>query len=205
MTLSALATQVKQRLSGDTPNMSSDWDAVIESVVAQVGAEINREIAKARGIVNPWAFTADSSASERFFSAAGIGRRFVSIDDCVAVTAVRTLVRPGTASTTLVAGTDYIVGQSMPIVGLYNLSGEWPDTIYGIGVTAKWGYATTQPTDVDQCIVIESIREFLAAKSGMDDKVGSHVFGTVVISKAFTAKTQQMIQTYGYGGAQARG
>lgn len=199
--------QVKQRLGGDTPSFSDAWDSVITDIISQVQAELDREVAKARGCGLPWSFIADSAASVRYYNTPAGGIRYLPIDDCVSIEAVYTYSSPGGTATTLTHGSQWYEKQGdSPIVGIYRTDGVWTSNqIAGVGVKAKWGYATSCPLDVTGSTIQETIREYLAARAGDDDRVGSHVFGTVVISKAFTQKTIQMINTYGYGGAQFRG
>lgn len=197
---------VKKRLSGDNPAMSGKWDAVITDITVQVSAQINRAVATQRGVDFPWSFIADAVATERLFTPAPGFPTYLPIDDCVAITQVRIFSTPTVQQQVLVANTDWVAKQGMPTIGLYRIGTNWPGgRIQSVGVTAKWGYGTAVPDDVIDCTITECIRELLAAQSGEDDKVGSHVFGTVVISKAFSQKTMSMIEDYSYGGAQFRG
>lgn len=198
---------IKQKLTGDVPVMSDAWDNTLTSIILQVSTELDREVAKARGCGLPWSFVADTVASERLYNTIRGGIRYLPIDDCIEIEQVNLYSSPGVLQRTLTLNTDWVPKNGdAPIVGIYRTSGTWPDNqILGVGVVAKWGYALSAPADVVAACDRESIREYLEARSGDDDKVGSHVFGTVVISKAFTQKTMQLIATYGYGGAQARG
>jgi len=199
------ATEIKARLTGDTPNFSAGWDAVLQDIADQVTAEVDREIGKARGVRGAFSLLSGSTAAERLFSTGPRTRIYLPIDDCTSITSIRLVTRPSGAVRSLVVNTDWIAEATAPIVGVYNVNGGWPaDMILGVGVTAKWGMFTTAPLDYKDVILMESIREYLAVRAGNDDRVGSHVFGTVIISKAFSSKTQATIASYGYGGAQAR-
>lgn len=188
--------QVKQQLSGDTPAMSGAWDTTLTALIANVTAEIEGEIAAARGL-RWFSFVADSVASARRFTGWKGGRRYLQIDDCVEISSVVNIA--GTSA--LVADTDYVVDplQGTPIRGLIHLSDYWSDTPGDVTVVSKWGYAVTCPLDAHQAIIVETVRAYLAAKAGNDDRLGISPFGVVVTSKAFTQGTWKLINRYGRG------
>ncbi len=185
-------TDVKNQLTAG--NFSADWDAVIDGVILAVSAEFDREVAMRRGIRAPWSFIADALASARRFTGWEPGRRYLPIDDCVAVTSVTN------AGTALVADVDYVVDplNGTPIGGLVRLNGMWSAKPGDISAACRWGYADTNaPADVKQGCIRESIRAYLAARAGNDDRLGLTPFGQVVTSKAFTSDTMLMLAAYG--------
>lgn len=202
----ALVEQVKQRHSGDTPAMSADWDGVLSDLIDGVSAELNRCVAKSRGCRGPWSFIADDAASERIYNANRGITSYLPIDDCTEITTVRLIGRDGSTQQTLTSPGDYWPARSGPIVGLWRVGGTWPQaTIAAVGVTARWGYADNLTFDVTKQTITEVIREFLAAQASQADLVGQPPFGKVKISLGFSAKTNDLIGDYSYGGAHMRG
>lgn len=189
-------SDVKQRASGDLPNMGTQYDAVITAKCVEQTAAIDRMVGQARGIRGAWSFVADATASARYFTGKAGGSRLLPIDDCVAITSV---VEGGV---TLVAGTDYVLSplQGTPIVGLLRLSGTWSTTPADIVVTARWGYGTVVPDDVREVAILEVIRSFRADQAGNNDVVGVTPFGTAQVTKAYSSRLMQLVSDYSMGG-----
>ena len=200
MTAYCTANDVKARIVGNPVYMPTLFDAVIGNIIDAVSAELDREIAKGRGISAPWSFIADSIASARLYTGKPGNVRLLPIDDCIAVTSAVI------AGATLVLGTDYQVFplNGAVITALIRINGTWSQTYAGISVSAKWGCATTAPRDLWNAAVVESVRGYLAAREGENDTIGMTPFGSMVTSKAFTSKTWQLIQTYGHGAGYLR-
>lgn len=192
---------IKSRLTGDTPLMSTQYDGVLTSKLAEVRVALERDVAQARGIRGAWTFLGDTNASARLFTGKAGGSRYLPIDDCVAVSSV---THHGTV---LTVGTDYVLDplQGAPIVGLILLNGGWSTTPGDISVSAKWGFAATVGTDVVEVICIEVIRSHLQDLGGDDDRVGIVTgFGTVMVTKTFTGKRAALISSYSFGGGPLR-
>lgn len=183
---------VKSQMAG-VGGMSSDWDDAIDGVILAVSAEVYREIRERRGITAPWEFVADATATERRFTGIEWGRRWLPIDDCVEVAAVD---HDGTA---LEINVDVYPDplNGTPITALRLASGVWTAEVAKIGVTAKWGYATSLTEDMKQAGIRETIKAYLAARAGNDDRLGMTPFGRVITAKAFTDLTKQTIASYG--------
>lgn len=187
---------IKARLSGDVPTMSDSYDDDITDLIGQVSSEIDREIAAARGMRDPsYSLVAIETATARRYSTK-YGSHYLPIDDCVEIDSV---VDNGT---TLVEGTDYVVEPLtlLPIVALIRISGAWSTILGAITVTARWGYAAAAPEDIKKACITETVRAYLSAQAGMDEKIGLTPFGSVVTAKAFTDTTKHTIRTYGQGG-----
>jgi hypothetical protein len=194
-------TDIKTRLTGDSPLMSGNYDGVLTAKLVEVRQALERDVAQARGIRGPWTFLADSTASARRFTGKPGGSRYLPIDDCVEVSSV---TQGGVA---LVVDVDYVVDplQGTPIVGLLLLNGVWSTKPADISVAAKWGFAATVGTDVIEVICIEVIRSHLADEGGADDRVGIvTAFGTVMVSKTFTGKRAALVSSYSFGGGPLR-
>lgn len=144
--------------------------------------------------------------STRYFTARDGGVRLVLIDDYVSIASVGVQFSGGPLQT-LVLGTDYVVSpmNARPITGLTRISGCWPNWPGGIVVVGTPGFATATPNDVWNMAVIESIREYLAARAGESDAIGITPFGQVVTAKAFTQKTWAMFNDYSAGLGYFRG
>ena len=202
MTPYCTADEVRSRLGGDVPNIGPEYTGVLSDKCDEVSADIDRMVAQARGISGAWSFVADSTATERLFAAPTGARRFLPIDDCIEVTGVTLYAPTGIVSRTLVATTDYRtwpLNGAIPITALLWGTGAWPEMPSLVGVTAKWGYATTAPTDVREAAIIEVIRSYLGDRAGNDDRLGMTPFGSVITAKAFTSKLKQLVSDYSSG------
>lgn len=194
-------TDIKQRLSGDTPAMSGAYDAVLADKIDEVYAELCRDVAQARGFRGQYALIADSVATARLFTGKAGGTRYLPIDDAVDVTAVTDGQR------TYVEGTDYVLDplQGTPIVGLILKYAVWSTLPGGITVTAKWGLGADLTDDAFSVICVEVVRSYLADQGGDNDQVGMVTpFGTVQVTKTYTGRRQQLIDSYAFGAAMLR-
>ena len=194
-------SDVKQRLSGDIPNMGTEYDSTITAKCMEVRRIIDRNVAKARGIRNRWSFIADGAATVRRFTPRS-WTDLLLIDDCVEVTSVTV---DGIA---LVVNVGYVTEplQGTPIVGLRLAQGGWwSRTPGGNAVGARWGFATATPEDVREVAIIEVIRSYRGDQAGNNDVIGVTPFGTPITTKAFSSKMRELVQDYSYGGAALRG
>jgi hypothetical protein len=190
---------VKARLAAG--NFSADWDASLDEMAGEVSAELDREVAAARGIRAPWSFVADAQDSERRYTGLSGGRRYLAIDDCVEVVSV------SSAGAVLVADVDFVVDplNSLPIFGLVRLRGAWSEKPGDNVASCRWGFAdSTAPADVKGAATRELIRAYLALRAGNDDRLGLSPFGQVITSKAFTAQTWALIHSYARHSGSAR-
>ena len=202
MTPYCTADGVRANFGGDVPNIGTEYEGVLTKKCDQATADIDRMVAQARGISGPWSFVADSVATERLFLAPTGARRFLPIDDCVEITQVRIYAPAGTVSRTLIASTDYRtwpLNGALPITAILWAAGAWPELPYLIGVTAKWGYGTSIPSDVQEAAEIEVVRSYLADRAGQNDTIGMTPFGSVITAKAFTSKVRQLCSDYSHG------
>ena len=188
-------TDVKARISGDLPNMGTEYDVVLAAKCIEATRDIDRMVAQARGVRGAWSFVADAAPSARAFTGKVGGVRYLPIDDAVTVTAVVVDGR------TLTAGTDYVTDplQGTPIVGLRMLAGVWSTIPGAVTVTARWGYGTEVPADVREAACIETIRSWRADQAGNSDVVGVTPFGTAQTTKAYSSKLARLVSDYSSG------
>ncbi len=210
MTSLCTVLQVKQRMSGDVPNMGTDWDATIADAIVDASATIEEEVRLVRSQPEGWSFVPGSPTTRRYTGAAG-GSDLLPIDDAVAVTSVVLLDAAGNASQTLVAGTDYLPSpiNSLPITGLRRVGGEWwPQSYGGVQVGITPGYfpsAAAVAGDVVSAAIAETIRLVRAGQAGEDDRLGTAPFGEQTVAKALLASTWRMVRRYRLGSALLRG
>lgn len=196
----ATVNQVKQRLTGDVPAMDGAYDTVLQEIVDEISRDIDREVARVRGQNEPWSFIADNTASTRRYSSTS-GSDLLLIDDCVDIDSVTVSLR-GNPVQTLVEDYDFLVQplSSNPITGLRLLAYTWWQFPYVVHVSAKWGYGTTAPLDVEEVCILEAIRAYEAAKAGIDDRVGvATAIGTMQITKTWTGKLDSLKRAYRLG------
>jgi hypothetical protein len=196
---------VKTRLASDNITMSNAFNTVLTAKIAEVTADIDRMVGKARGQGPSWSFKADAEGTERIFL--GRGKTLLQIDDCVEICEVVLQDNAGTTIATLTAGSDYLAEplNRTPVTTLRRIAGGFAGRVkpwhyaHRVGVTARWGYADADLPDVREATIIEVIRSYLADRSGNDDRLGMTPFGAVVTAKAYTAKMQQLVDDYGDG------
>ena len=187
-------------LGSDNNNYGPEWNIGKVGIIDAVSAEFDREIARARGITTSWSVVA-LGASQRMYTAKVGPTALLPIDDCIAVSAVTS------GGLALVSGTDYL---PFPLnggtyTGLLVMAGRsWSSTYGGNLVTARWGMFARCPNDLRLAVITEATRSFLSARAGYSDNIGLTPFGTVVTAKAFTSKSWQLIQTYGFGAGMIR-
>ena len=199
--LTAFATldDLNKTLGSDNDNYGPEWNIGKVSLIDDTTAEFEREIGRARGGSN-FAVVALGS-SQRMFTGKPGPTNLLPIDDCTSVASVVV------SGQTWVSGTDYLPFplNGTPYTGLLALPGRsWSGSYGGSLVTASWGLFTRCPGDLHRAVLVEATRAFLSARAGDSDAIGLTPFGSVVTAKAFTSKSWQLIQTYGFGGGMLR-
>ena len=200
--LTAFATldDLNKTLGSDNNNYGPEWNIGKVSLIDDTTAEFEREITRARGGSGAVCLLA-LGTSQRMYTGKVGPTNLLPIDDCVSVSAV---TADGLA---LVQGTDYLPFplNGTPYTGLLALPGRsWSGSYGGNIVTASWGLFTRCPGDLHRAVLVEATRAFLSARAGYSDAIGLTPFGSVVTAKAFTSKSWQLIQTYGFGGGMLR-
>ena len=200
--LSAFATldDLNKDLGSDNNNYGPEWNIGKVALLDDTTAEFEREIGRARGNSGDFSVVALGS-SQRMFTGKVGPTNLLPIDDCVSISAV------SAGGVTFVQGTDFLPFplNGTPYTGLLTLAGRSWSRIYGDNlVTASWGLFSRCPGDLHRAVLVEATRAFLSARAGTSDNIGLTPFGTVVTAKAFTSKSWQLIQTYGFGGGMLR-
>ena len=196
--------QVKQRETGDTPVASGAFDATIGDAITEIGDLIDREVRNLRGQGEGWSFLPGAPVTRRY---TGNGSNLLLIDDAVQVTSVALLDANGNLIQTLTVNVDYLPYplNGLPIIGLQLTHGIWPSYPGGVQVTLTPGYCNSLPPNITDACIEEVIRTIRAGQAGVDDRVGTTPFGSVVVSKALTQKTYRMLSQYRLGAGLLRG
>lgn len=192
--------QVKQRMSGDVPVVSTAWDSVISDAIAEVSDLINEEVRNVRGQAPGWSFLPGVPVTSRYTGSAG-GSSLLLIGDSVAVSSVAILDPQGNLVQTLAYGADWLPWplNGLPITGLQLLNGVWPWYPGAVQVGRTPGYGTALPSSVTSASIAEVIRAVRAGQAGEDDRLGMTPYGSVVVSKALLQSTMRMVQRYRLG------
>lgn len=171
---------VKYRLTGDVPNMGTDFDTTIGSIIPMVSGEFDREIALVRGQRYPgyviangafvgqsWTPTSPQPTATRRYTGKG-WTSLLLIDDAVSVSSVALLDAGGNVIQTLVLGIDYLPQplNDTPIVGLRSLQGAWPNTYGGVQVTLVPGLMATLSDDIHNACIEEVAQVYLSSQAG---------------------------------------
>jgi len=195
--MSAYATlaDVKARLSGDVPNMGGNFDATITAIITMVSAELDREVALARGQAYPgYTIVSAGTPVTRRYSAPPLSDLLL-IDDAVSVSAVALLDQTGAVVQTLTSGTDYLPKplNATPITALVMLNGYWPTGYGAISVTLVPGYASTLPDDLHNACIEEAAQVYLSSQAA-----------GFVTAKELSERSALLIESYSYGAGQLR-
>ncbi len=194
---------VKNRLTGDVPNMGADFDETITAIIPMVSGEFDREVGLVRGQRYPgyviangafagqvWVPTSPAPSETRRYTAKP-WTRLLLIDDALAVSAVALLDPTGNVIQTLVLGTDYLPQplNGEPITGLMSLSGGWPTNYGGVQVTLTPGLMSTLSDDVHNGCIEEVAQVYLSSQAG----------GTIA-PKILSDRATLLFESYTYTG-----
>jgi len=182
---------VKNRLTGDVPNMGADFDTTITSIITQVSAEFDREVAQARSQAYPGFVIVSAGTSVVRRYTASPYSSLLLIDDAVAVSAVSILDQTGNVIQVLVSGTDYLPNplNSLPITGLVMTGGVWPSTVGGVSVTLTPGIMSSISDDLHNAVIEESAQVYLSSQTAGG-----------VAPKWLTDRMSLFVESYRYGG-----
>jgi len=134
-------------------------------------------------------FKADTAASARVYN--GNGEQNLPIDDCVSITTVEqgSNVYGDTFTTIPVTGTDryYTIpannaADRVPINMLHLRSRFWIEGFQNHRITAKWGYSTTPPDDIEQAATILAGAIYENGRNGSAGGVKSEKIGEYSVS-----------------------
>lgn len=191
---------VKQRMSGDVPTMSSAFDTTITGLIADISDMIDDEVRQVRGEPDGWTFLAGSPVTRRYTGERG-GSDLILIDDALAVSSVALLDSSGNVSQTLAPNIDWLPYplNTLPIVGLRLTHDLWPWTLGSVQVGLTPGYSATVPTDIHLATIDEVIRAYRAGLAGMNDQVGVDPMSIQTVSRALLASTMRTIRRYRLG------
>jgi len=174
-------TVAKVKASLDIPTGTSSEDTAIEAAIDAAEGEIDNWCGRT--------FVADGSASARVYKPSN--NVVVLTDDFYTDTGLvvkQDDSNDGTYSTTLTLTTDYIVeGNSAPYNVIRSVSSPFPRYTSErptVQVTAKWGYASTVPSPVQQAALLLGARIFQRKSSPLGVMAGViNEFGPVRVSR----------------------
>jgi hypothetical protein len=192
---------VKQRMSGDVPTMSTAFDNTITALITDISDTIDDEIRQLRAQPDGWTILPGSPTTRRYTGSPYPGSDLLLIDDAVAVSSVALLDVTGNVVQTLVAGTDWLPFplNTLPIIGLTMTRNRWPSNAGGVQVGLTPGYSATVPTDLKLATVDEVIRAYRSGLAGETDTVGIEPFRPQPLTRALLASTYRAIHRYRLG------
>lgn len=163
----------------------------------------------------PDGFIADSTASARYY--VGHGRDYQIIDECTSISGVE--VKDSATDTTYTAWAtddyDYAAGgpgspdfNSTPYTVLFvKPNGSYSRFTRGtwgrsktptVKVTAKWGYATLCPDQIEVACAMQAARWWKRLQGAMADSLASPDMGTLMYLKQLDPDVQQILIGGGY-------
>jgi hypothetical protein len=195
-TLTALKRYLEKTDTGD--------DTALNSLLAAASAAIDTYCKRPDG------FIALSTATARYY--VGSGLAYQMIDECAAITAVavKDSIDDSTYTAWLTTDYDYAAGSRespdfnrTPYTVLFcKPDGDYSTFTSGkmgrlrtptVSVTAKWGYATNCPDQIETATMMQAARWWKRLQGAMADSLASPDMGTLMYLKQLDPDVQQIL------------
>jgi len=170
-------------------------DAALTVIITAASRTIDRHCNRPDGFISL------SIAAIRYYT--GLGKAYLLIDECTAVTAVSVKESPSDTTYTAWVAADYQVCTGDPEYPDWNRtpynmlmvlpSGDYSTFLSGayeggarvptVKVTANWGYATTAPAQIKEACIALSARWFKQGQSAWADTMASPELGSLLYQR----------------------